>query len=371
MDAKRAIRNYRGPDDAGPFMGLIEAMSFQLRNIKNSAKTNLQVLEKKLENGYVKVMRVGDVEYVTTRGGGVGRNYILYTDEFGDLVIFNMEGKKIKNFTPGAGYDIIGADETGFHCFFWTAYPQGTCWWYSTTYKKFNWQGKQVFSKIFMPGVACGNEGPRVAAYKNYFIHDSWEDGHYVTGDQTITLLVNGEIVQTKVFPGGTLGQFKTSPFVLYIKIYNNRIYLLMRRWHGANQWWIDCYDTNFNLLFTSGDFDFDVEYLTGSETYIAGISENNGLDPISVKTFTRDLTTVADFSVSPPPNTAIFQGPLGIVANKYYHWWAFTSINGEIPVTPYFINGEVAGAPFFLQQSFERDWPFYMGGLIAHNVVL
>ena len=179
---------------------------------------------------------------------------------------------------------------------------------------------------------------------------------------------MNGEVVKTLIFPG-VIGAGKTTTFAFDLKIYNNLIYLSMWDPSGGGRYWIDCYDMNFNLINTSEDFSWPPS-LTGSATYIAGY-RGPSTPNTSVKILTRSLEKFANFDITPPPNVQIFYGSLGLVGNKYYHWWAFSAENGKIPITPYYVNGEVAGDPFFLQQTFERDWPFYMGGLIAHNVVL
>lgn len=66
MEVKRAFRCYRGPDDPGPFSDIINSMSFGCRHMKEFNRNGVFCLTAKVPEGYVKVLRVGDVDYVDT-----------------------------------------------------------------------------------------------------------------------------------------------------------------------------------------------------------------------------------------------------------------------------------------------------------------
>jgi len=66
-------------------MGMINALSFQLWNMANSDGAGVHRIIRKTPNGHVEVMRVGDVEYVKTVGGGKFTPYIYITlSEYSD-----------------------------------------------------------------------------------------------------------------------------------------------------------------------------------------------------------------------------------------------------------------------------------------------
>jgi hypothetical protein len=69
MEVKRAFRCYRGPDDPGPFSDIINSMSFGCRHMKEFNKNGVFCLTANTPEGYVKVLRVGDVDYIWTEGG--------------------------------------------------------------------------------------------------------------------------------------------------------------------------------------------------------------------------------------------------------------------------------------------------------------
>ena len=77
MEVKRAFRCYRGPDDPGPFSDIINSMSFGCRHMKEYNKNGVFCLTAKVPEGYVKVMRVGDVDYIWTEGGASAFIYII------------------------------------------------------------------------------------------------------------------------------------------------------------------------------------------------------------------------------------------------------------------------------------------------------
>lgn len=76
-EAKRAVRSYRGPDDPGPFRGLINTLSHHCRNMKAANPAGIFKLHGRNQSGKATVMRVGDVDYIWTYGGGTGALYII------------------------------------------------------------------------------------------------------------------------------------------------------------------------------------------------------------------------------------------------------------------------------------------------------
>jgi hypothetical protein len=77
VEVKRAFRCYRGPDDPGPFSDMINSMSFGCRHMKEFNKNGVFCLSAHTPEGYVKVMRVGDVDYIWTEGGVKSLLYII------------------------------------------------------------------------------------------------------------------------------------------------------------------------------------------------------------------------------------------------------------------------------------------------------
>jgi len=77
MEVKRAFRCYRGPDDPGPFSDIINSMSFGCRHMKEFNKNGVFCLTANTPEGYVKVLRVGDVDYIWTFGTAAGHIYII------------------------------------------------------------------------------------------------------------------------------------------------------------------------------------------------------------------------------------------------------------------------------------------------------
>lgn len=104
MEVKRAFRKYLGPDDPGPFSDMINSMSFGCRHMKEYNKNGVFCLKRKTENGTVKLLRVGDVDYIWTQGGVEGLIYIILIP---DLVV----GYKIK-VTIEDGYYVFGSVES-------------------------------------------------------------------------------------------------------------------------------------------------------------------------------------------------------------------------------------------------------------------
>jgi hypothetical protein len=77
VEVKRAFRKYLGPDDPGPFMDMINSMSFGCRHMKEYNRNGVFCLNGSIPEGRVRVMRVGDVDYIWTYGGGTGALYII------------------------------------------------------------------------------------------------------------------------------------------------------------------------------------------------------------------------------------------------------------------------------------------------------
>lgn len=76
MEVKRAFRKYLGPDDPGPFSDMINSMSFGCRHMKEFNRNGVFCLTGNIPEGRVKLMRVGDVDYIWTYGG-TGALYII------------------------------------------------------------------------------------------------------------------------------------------------------------------------------------------------------------------------------------------------------------------------------------------------------
>jgi hypothetical protein len=77
MEVKRAFRCFKGPDDPGPFSDIINSMSFGCRHMKEFNKNGVFCLTANTPEGKVKVMRVGDVDYIWTEGGIAKTIYII------------------------------------------------------------------------------------------------------------------------------------------------------------------------------------------------------------------------------------------------------------------------------------------------------
>jgi hypothetical protein len=89
MDAKKALRVYRGPDNPAPFRNMIEQLSFKCRLMANTMTPNsIQKLSSAGPKGKVTVMRVGalatpfyGMEYVFTEGGEKTLYIVLIASE--------------------------------------------------------------------------------------------------------------------------------------------------------------------------------------------------------------------------------------------------------------------------------------------------
>jgi hypothetical protein len=77
VEVKRAFRKYLGPDDPGPFSDIINSMSFGCRHMKEYNRNGVFCLTGNIPEGRVKLMRVGDIDYIWTYGGGTGALYII------------------------------------------------------------------------------------------------------------------------------------------------------------------------------------------------------------------------------------------------------------------------------------------------------
>lgn len=77
MEVKRAFRKYLGPDDPGPFSDIINSMSFGCRHMKEFNRNGVFCLNGSIPEGRVRVMRVGDIDYIWTFGGTTGALYII------------------------------------------------------------------------------------------------------------------------------------------------------------------------------------------------------------------------------------------------------------------------------------------------------
>jgi len=77
VEVKRAFRKYLGPDDPGPFMDMINSMSFGCRHMKEFNRNGVFCLTGNIPEGRVKLMRVGDIDYIWTYGEGTRALYII------------------------------------------------------------------------------------------------------------------------------------------------------------------------------------------------------------------------------------------------------------------------------------------------------
>lgn len=119
MDVKRAFRCYRGPDDPGPFSDIINSMSFGCRHMKEYNKNGVFCLSAHTPEGYVKVMRVGDVDYIWTESGVTANLYIILIPDLtrgfvipvtlskGDYTFSPMQSMTGANAINHSSWDII------------------------------------------------------------------------------------------------------------------------------------------------------------------------------------------------------------------------------------------------------------------------
>jgi hypothetical protein len=61
---------FKGPDDPNPFMGIVNELAFHIWNMAKSDGAGVHRLTRETPFGKVDVMRVGDILYVSTKGGG-------------------------------------------------------------------------------------------------------------------------------------------------------------------------------------------------------------------------------------------------------------------------------------------------------------
>jgi hypothetical protein len=95
MEVKRAFRCYRGPDDPGPFSDIINSMSFGCRHMKEFNRNGVFCLAANTPDGYVKVMRVNDVDYIWTQAAGRYKIILTSSEDIAYLIPFDVAGPNI------------------------------------------------------------------------------------------------------------------------------------------------------------------------------------------------------------------------------------------------------------------------------------
>lgn len=130
MEAKKALRSYRGPADPLPFMGIINSLSFQCRNMERLSPAIITRLKRDMPWGSVEVTRVGamanentGMEFVKTTGTVVGDVIILGEDisglSTGVRIYDATNGLLLKKISTLINGPITSADSKSFHkyCF--------------------------------------------------------------------------------------------------------------------------------------------------------------------------------------------------------------------------------------------------------------
>lgn len=99
MEVKRAFRCYRGPDDPGPFSDIINSMSFGCRHMKEFNRNGVFCLTAKVPEGYVKVLRVGDVDYIWTEGRM--EDFLVFASSWSPFIYYyTKEGELVWRVDP-------------------------------------------------------------------------------------------------------------------------------------------------------------------------------------------------------------------------------------------------------------------------------
>ena len=147
MEVKRAFRCYRGPDDPGPFSDIINSMSFGCRHMKEFNKNGVFCLTANTPEGYVKVLRVGDVDYIWTEGRMVdliiaqsAKTPYIYYQDISSAIIKTLDPRENGNYTSwyadvsAASGGVANAtslehgDSYGFDLMMHTYGPQSFLW---------------------------------------------------------------------------------------------------------------------------------------------------------------------------------------------------------------------------------------------------
>lgn len=147
MNAKRAFRSYRGPDDHMPFMAAISAMSFHCQNMKNFTPDGVFWLTRHFPYGTVTVLRSGDVDYIWTKIKAIdiilaqaADSPYVYMSDLGSNLFMKIDPREDGNYS--SWYDqvsaasggvenattVIHGDDYGFDLMMDTYGPQAFIW---------------------------------------------------------------------------------------------------------------------------------------------------------------------------------------------------------------------------------------------------
>jgi hypothetical protein len=215
--ADRVLRKYRGPDNSSIFQGVIDQLSFHLRNMSNR-NSSVLALSRKVPAGEVSVHRIHDtLEIVDTRYAK-GGFFFFISPYYGNGYIYNMDGQEVKEFGFYSPLDFGWTDQekADWYSYIAAAFPSITtpnnwftsmaamgnadAWWvnsgdkygFDTIYgdiginnpidvgMRYNWRGESIYTLRFK------NPTSPITMIKWWNSHQSSEsDGHAVMFLQT------------------------------------------------------------------------------------------------------------------------------------------------------------------------------------------
>ncbi len=184
MEVKRAFRKYLGPDDPGPFMDMINSMSFGCRHMKEYNRHGVFTLTRKAANGEVRVMRVNDVDHIWTK---LKQNdYIIFASSWSPFIyVYTKRGVLVRTIDPRTegnqeawyqsvyeaywgGFnltDLYSGDKKGFDL----QYMGSLQWGYLVLFYRFSYTGSLLFYVPF----------PHTEIPETYRLNYEFAQAHY------------------------------------------------------------------------------------------------------------------------------------------------------------------------------------------------
>jgi hypothetical protein len=333
MNAKRAIRNWKGPDSPIPFMGIVNALSFQCRNMASSSLPGtIQKLHQSVPGGEVEVMRVGDIEYVTTRGS-VGITVIILAEygATGIIKIFSIYGTLLRTIdTKILGYP-ISADSESFHIFTYTDHHS------ASYYSKYNYSGTQIFATEFSIGTVNSAKG-----YGHYDVLTGWADPDpYKEGGnvQWVALYKDYEFIGEVNFTCTDIHRTQCSSTAITEK----GVYLTINDYDvegGDILNYVLFYDLKMELKSSSvpenGEpllFPF-AQDVYASRLFAVYSYDLGGYAMVFDDDLGNPFKITIQYQFDNP--LAIWHSPIGVIDNTYYYWFRNMAVDHKVTIVSY-----------------------------------
>lgn len=299
MDVKRAVRCYRGPDDPGPFSDMINSMSFHCRHMKQFNPKGVFCLTAKVAEGYVKVLRVGDVDYIWTEGRA--DDYLVFASSWSPFIyLYTKEGELAWSVDPRTegneeawyqsvydayygGFnltDLYSGDQNGFDLH----YMGSLQWGYLVLLYRFSYTGKLLFY-VWFPH----NEVPNVARNNYEFAQLHYSDkGNYCIAGRTAWIHRSSSYEWFRISCTLELSRIEDNALVSIMSatLPNNPdadwFWMWGARWMEDEYFYVDLYGNKERYLEQArwgALYKFDYEFNTIASTDIMEFPTNAGHD--------------------------------------------------------------------------------------------